>query len=62
MAGAAILVARILLVLMADRLILICGKPGVLRVLLRGCRAVQVRFALLRNGAMVAAAHRLHDH
>lgn len=56
------MVARILLVLMADRLILICGKPGVLRVLLRGCRAVQVRFALLRNGAMVAAAHRLHDH
>jgi len=36
MAGAAIFVGRIWLVLMAGRLILICGKLGVLRMLLHG--------------------------
>lgn len=68
MAGSAIFAGRILLVLIllalillvwvADRLIR--GKLVMVRVLLHDRSAVRVWLTLLRNGGMAVAAHRLH--
>ncbi len=70
MAGAAIFAGRILLVLIllvlvllvgvAGRLTLARGKLFMLRMLLHGRSAVRPSLALLRNGGMAVAAHRLH--
>jgi len=60
MAGTTILAGRILLLLMAGRLIRSRVKLGVVHGLLHGRSAVLVRLAPLRDGRMAITGHRLH--
>lgn len=58
MAGAAIFIARTLLIMMAGRLIRL--RVGLRMVLPHGRSAALVRLALLRDSGMTVAGHRLH--
>ena len=58
MAGAAIFVARILLIMMAGRLIRL--RVELRMVLLHGRSTAFVRLVLLRDSGMAVAGHRLH--
>jgi len=59
MAGAAIFVASILLIMMAGRLIRL--RVELRMVLLHGRSTAFVRLVLLRDSGMTVAGHRLHD-
>lgn len=58
MAGAAIVAARILLIMMAGRMIRL--RVELRMMLLHGRSTALVRFALLRDSGMTVAGHRLH--
>lgn len=59
MAGAAIVAARILLIMMAGRMIRL--RVELRMMLLHGRSTALVRFTLLRDSGMTVAGHRLHD-